>query len=672
MDPEQRRRNWLAFILVAVVVLIGFGALRIFLDLGAFWAVLGIVIGVGLAGFWSPRTSRPPAAGPRPMVAPQPFSKLGRAAFPLTLPLLIVVVAGTAEASGVVQVIAGAVAGLFAWTLIVRPESERASLRAFLAAAALTIAYAVAAIVSNAVTDPLLGSFADRGGWSASFLRAAVVLWAVAIVLRLASFATSCFRMLEAVLLAAAVWCLVVWAGVIDEPWGLGENALAAGGVLLLLATLLLFAEALAGIFAVITGDGEKVGKVRKWTAESGGLSKRAAGFLAGFGLVTALFATLALGGAIVIGLEETSGEGHGRPTLASQPIKPEEPITAPTEQLPSDQKKFPDALVNTYVPELAFRQDEKWLPQRVDGYVRDSWLQGPLGEPMRGNTLERLPTSCPGVVPSPCYRLSIRCRTSDEPCSGAHEVGMGSLDHPKRSGAVYVRVVLKSEAPKLFPAGVGTVDGEKPSILIQYWYFYRYDEWTSPVLSGKLLQRHEGDWEAVTVGLSKDRPLFVAYSQHCAGEWQRWKSIEVADTGRPRTHPLVAVARGSQANYVRANQGHSPDWAGCSGKLPRGTATLLSYASNIRDFTGYDFGWEPEAGGIIPASDDRPPMSFPGYWGGNGVTQLVNERSHTLATGGEPKTPSMQPLWVDPLTTVFCRNWRYPRDTQRKCPPGT
>ena len=54
----------------------------------------------------------------------------------------------------------------------------------------------------------------------------------------------------------------------------------------------------------------------------------------------------------------------------------------------------------------------------------------------------------------------------------------------------------------------VGKVGGQRPSTLIQYWYFYRYDEWSTPVLGGRLLQRHEGDWEAVMVGLSDTQQI--------------------------------------------------------------------------------------------------------------------------------------------------------------------
>ena len=51
--------------------------------------------------------------------------------------------------------------------------------------------------------------------------------------------------------------------------------------------------------------------------------------------------------------------------------------------------------------------------------------------------------------------------------------------------------------------------------------------------------QHHEGDWEAVTVGLSADRPLFVDWSAHCAGEWRPFAGATlVADAGGERHAP--------------------------------------------------------------------------------------------------------------------------------------
>jgi len=189
-------------------------------------------------------------------------------------------------------------------------------------------------------------------------------------------------------------------------------------------------------------------------------------------------------------------------------------------------------------------------------------------------------------------------------------------------------------------------------------WSPIAYDEWETHVFAGKLVQRHEGDWEAVTIGLSDTDPLFVAYSAHCAGTWVPWEEAELSDRLGGRAHPLVAVAEGSHANYPRADQKRSPDWAGCQG-APEGTTTLLSYASNIRDKTEYGWEWYPEESGIHVVSETEAPMSFPGYWGAGESTTLYGFFKKTaLGNGHAPETPSEQPLWRTPVTKIFCGNY--------------
>ena len=202
-------------------------------------------------------------------------------------------------------------------------------------------------------------------------------------------------------------------------------------------------------------------------------------------------------------------------------------------------------------------------------------------------------------------------------------------------------------------------------AILVQYWFFYHYDEWVAPVFGGQLVQRHEGDWEAVTVGLSTSRPLFAAYSEHCGGQWRRWRDVDVAgEQGALRSRPVVAVAVGSQANYTRALAGRAPDWSSCKG-IPGEAVGLLSYTFNIRDHTADDWRWTPGPEDVRLVRADRFPMDFPGYWGATDATQFVTARPHELQSrpGPGPATPSRQPLWRSPVRQIFCgKAWR-PQD---------
>ena len=123
-DSKIPSRRWITFIVIAFVGVGISWLLQWLTDVNAGWAMTGIFAGLALGGFWAPvrtETAKPPRD---PAVAPQPLSKLVRTALPLTLPLLIVIVAGTSEAPWWVQMLVGAVASLFGWAIVVRPEVQ--------------------------------------------------------------------------------------------------------------------------------------------------------------------------------------------------------------------------------------------------------------------------------------------------------------------------------------------------------------------------------------------------------------------------------------------------------------------------------------------------------------------------------------------------------------------
>jgi hypothetical protein len=156
-------------------------------------------------------------------------------------------------------------------------------------------------------------------------------------------------------------------------------------------------------------------------------------------------------------------------------------------------------------------------------------------------------------------------------------------------------------------------------------------------------------------VGVAPDRPLFVAYSAHCGGAWRWWKDARVSPLTSPWVHPLVAVAEGSHANYPHAGA-QSPNWTSCAG-LPDGMEAALTYAANVRERTDYAWQWYPARRSLARA--DALPMSFPGRWGLNDRSVLANFAHHPTSRSGKgPKTPTLQPLWIDPLRTVFCNQY--------------
>lgn len=626
-------------------------------------AILAILLGLAIGAVVAWRRNRfAPAAGS--------LVSLLRALRPLLLPLFAVGIVGSAQFPLWGTVAVSAVLALVALLLVVMPEGRALTaaerwdlqvLREVVRDIRKPTAWLIAIVFALALAASVLLStryFESIGGVPAFLLVFALWLWLAAFLLRMVSYASTALRAAIALFVALSGYCFGAAIGIVPGGSWLSDNASWLYVALPAAALALLVIE---GAFAVLAGGAHGVDS--DWTQVWRGL-----------GLIVSLLATLSLAISAVVGLWETAQPGEKLSTESS--------AEAAEEPSPAAPGRFRDdlALAKAYTPVLAFTHDERWSPISVDSYAREAVLSGPLKEPLANpdSATEKLDRTCPRLAGSPCYRLSIRCKDGHEAC------GMGD-PHPDRNserlyseGDVYVRVAKRSaeeaeerrrETEHLrpsdrWPPRVFVDEGpyrETLTTLLQYWYFYRYDEWEARVFAGQLVQRHEGDWEAVTIGLSDRKPLFVAYSAHCGGAWKPWKATEISDKFPEPTHPLVAVAEGSHANYPKADQKRTPDPAHCQG-IPAGTTALLSYASNIRDKTEYGWQWYPAAGGWHLVDDDTLPMSFPGYWGANDTTTLVGFfKSTQLSEGHAPRTPSQQPLWESPVSKIFCGNYSGP-----------
>jgi hypothetical protein len=575
----------------------------------------------------------------------------GRAAAPLLLPLVVVGAAGAIAFPAYVQAALVFGLGLFAWRLIIVPEREPglAALRRPFSSRIETPFWVVGVPALGAVAvffvliRPGDGPFEDRGGLV--LLYATIPLWIEAVLLRALGYSTSALRAAVGICLVLFVGCLAATAGIIPGGDWLADNlgwlsslhVLAALGALLIVAAL---TPLLAGGWGA--GDEKRAEALRPYSA---------------LGLVAAVLASIILAAAAIDGA--VSARAHTK-----QPV--DEAVRDPGEPKPADDVAPAAGLNNRllaarYLPVLVLAKGEQWRPIAVDQFVADSTLVNRDGK--RFPHPASLPDHCHGPNTETCFRLELPppCDTGDDRCAQGYGP---DPEHPQ--GVTYFRVLRKGTPH----GGYAFAGGDRytepaahdAAILVQYWFFYRYNEWKRPILSGTLAQRHQGDWEGVTLGLSDEAtPLFLAYSEHCGGTWRNWDQIETAP-GPSRLHPLVAVAKGSHANYVSTDERRSPDWASCGGGLPEGFLSLLSYASNIRDETS--FGTEiPNARmRMVRASEQKVPMSFPGTWGANDRTTLENERTHVLKEGGAPATPTYQRLWEDPLLTIFCgEHWDPP-----------
>jgi hypothetical protein len=577
----------------------------------------------------------------------RPIGALLAAARPLGVAALLIVAAGTIDSPLVLQLVAGLAAMLLGLTLLVRPEWPQLvhALEAALRRRALIVAGAgsAVAVLVLALLLPPGDSLEARGGLAAYLFALTVVLLGLSLLARLLGYARSAVKVPVAVLMVLAGVRVAMSAGFLpgDDLPVTTELLVGLAGAGLLLGVAV---ETWSWIRAQHAADAASLrGAI---ALERPVIPRAVTDGASALGLAAGLVASVALLGAMVLSANPGAATGAVADSLeASAPGAPPAGFSSMDDR----------ALGRAYAPLLLFSKGARWSPMRVEDYVaragtslgvRD-WERQPVDP-------EELPAlgDCPTIVPVPCYTVSTGCTEGDAAC--AQPIRAPGDGERRSDGAVYVRVVRRGaprtdRSPNAFDA-VGPY-GRSVETIVQYWFFYAFDDWISPVIAGQLRQYHEADWEAVTIGFSRSAPLFVGFSQHCGGEWYPWADVRVTDG----TRTVVAVAEGSQANYRFPNPSRAPDWTGCA-NLPARTTTLVSYASNIRDRTSADWSWSPPADGFAFVDARTFPMNVVARWAPYSRTELQTlHETHPL--GGDapgPATPSVQRLWREPMRTIF------------------
>ncbi len=102
-----------------------------------------------------------------------------------------------------------------------------------------------------------------------------------------------------------------------------------------------------------------------------------------------------------------------------------------------------------------------------------------------------------------------------------------------------------------------GRVVREGGWIILQYWFFYPFNNWRSGFNGGN---DHEADWEMINIYVNADKngdyhPAWTAYANHVfSGDDQRrhWQDPELEKIGE---HPVVYVGGGSHAGYFQKGE---------------------------------------------------------------------------------------------------------------------
>lgn len=180
-----------------------------------------------------------------------------------------------------------------------------------------------------------------------------------------------------------------------------------------------------------------------------------------------------------------------------------------------------PQELANQFSPVLRFTSGEKFYPTSVDYIITSSTLKQRASDGS-STILNSNPTpNNLGSYTGSNLFLDNKLGTLDDIAADyaqkADNIGYYAYVHIVTSGSVKI---------------------------IQYWLFYAFNN--GP------LNNHQGDIEVVQVFLDgANDPQKALYSQHGAGQNAAWGDVEKQDT-----HPVVYVAQGSHANFLRPYQG--------------------------------------------------------------------------------------------------------------------
>lgn len=230
-----------------------------------------------------------------------------------------------------------------------------------------------------------------------------------------------------------------------------------------------------------------------------------------------------------------------------------------------------PQALAKRFAPILLLDSLDLFRPLDQPSYVRATDLKKRRAD-AAGNVIETtVVKSTPGIQDLP--NEPIRCGLPEN--SQCY-----FLDVPDREPAdALAPLEYASLQETLFANGAkhtvywNVTQGSSGEVAIQYWFLYVFNDYFDFQLGAN---RHESDWEQITIILNRELvPQRAVYAHHATAWWKPWNEIQ-----RLGDHPKVYVARGSHASYFSSGT-FVFDQPFCFRAWP--TGDLLCYS--VRDF---------------------------------------------------------------------------------------
>ena len=279
------------------------------------------------------------------------------------------------------------------------------------------------------------------------------------------------------------------------------------------------------------------------------------------------------------------------------------------------------------YAPVLYFHPDEDYYTDPIDSMLNESDLMILLND---NKTRE-------DVLPGP--------------------VGESQLPGPNNTGKYYLDMWNATPAPlghypwqqveqpdpdrftdyplTVYGRQVNKTYGGNDFIVLQYWFFYPYNNWKNC---------HEGDMERIQIICDKatENPINVTFGQHLGGETYPWDDI--VDVGLvAETHPKVFSAVGSHASYPDVGRYHM-----VVGYDDTSDTGLVSYPINHVNEGDIPSG-NKEGYTLTDISGEPSWVEWSGIWG-----FYVAERWGGLGQSGPPSPANLVVnginVWNDPI----------------------